>query len=99
MSKKMTNPVVAQAAADIGAHLSLWRRLNGVTAELLAERVGVSRDTIRRMESGDPSVSFGTILATCRVMGIMEGVTRSFDPSETDFGRLRLAAGVPKRVR
>ena len=99
MSKKLTSPVVLQASREVGEYLSLWRRLNGVTAELLAERVGVSRDTVRRMESGDPTVSFGTVLSTCRALGILEPVTGAFDPSSTDYGRLRLASGVPKRVR
>lgn len=37
---------------------------------LMAERIGVSRDTFNRVEKGDPAVSLGTYLKTLRVLGL-----------------------------
>jgi transcriptional regulator with XRE-family HTH domain len=45
----------------------LRRKLTGV---LFAERMGVSRDTLHRLESGDPGVALGTYLRALRVLGL-----------------------------
>ena len=37
---------------------------------LMAERVGISRDTFNRVEKGDPAVSLGTYLKVLRVLGL-----------------------------
>ena len=36
----------------------------------MAERVGVSRDTLNRAEKGDPAVSLGIYLRILRVLGL-----------------------------
>ncbi len=89
----------AKSSERIGDHLSTWRRIEGITARELAERAGVSVDTIRRLEHGDPSVGLGKVLAVSRVVGILSQVEESFDPASTERGRLRLQESVPKRVR
>ena len=93
------SPVIAKSSERIGGHLSTWRRIEGITAHELAERAGVSVDTIRRLEHGDPSVGLGKVLAVARVVGILSQVEESFDPASTERGRLRLQESVPKRVR
>lgn len=35
----------------------------------MAERTGISRDTLNRVEKGDPAVSIGTFLRVLRVLG------------------------------
>jgi len=45
----------------------LRRRLSGV---VFAERVGVSRETIARVERGNPSVSIGTMARALAVLGL-----------------------------
>lgn len=37
---------------------------------LMAERAGISRDTLNRVEKGDPAVSLGTCLRVLRVLGL-----------------------------
>lgn len=94
-----TSPVIARSAECVGAHLSVWRRIEGITAKELAARAGVSVDTIGRLERGDPSVGFGKVLAVSRIVGILPMVEDAFDPAMTERGRLRLEQSVPKRVR
>ena len=36
----------------------------------MAERAGISRDTLGRIEKGDPAVSLGTYLRVMRVLGL-----------------------------
>ena len=97
--QRRISPVIAKSSEHIGNHLSTWRRIEGITARELAERAGVSVDTIRRLEHGDPSVGLGKVLAVSRVVGILSQVEESFDPASTERGRLRLQESVPKRVR
>lgn len=48
-------------------HARLRRNLTSV---LFAERMGVSRDTLHRLEKGDPGISLGTYLRALRVLGM-----------------------------
>lgn len=97
--KPPTPVAIKLSAKRIGSYLTTWRKLNNITSADLAERAGVGRTTISRMENGDPGVSLETILKVCRILGILDIVERGFDPAETEFGRLRLSQELPKRVR
>lgn len=97
--KRPTPAAVVLSSKRIGSYLASWRKLNGITSADLAARAGVGRATISRLENGDPSVSMATVLQVCRVLGILDIVEQSFDPAQTEFGRIRLSEGLPKRVR
>ena len=98
----MVRPVPGRTrltAQRIGAHLAAWRKLQGLTAEQVAERAGVSRGTLRRLENGEISVGLGVLLNVTRVLGVLDRVVEAFDPYETDLGRARADEALPKRVR
>lgn len=54
----------------LGERLYLARRRRGITATLFAERMGVSRETLRRLEKGDHTIAIGTYLRALRVLGL-----------------------------
>ena len=83
----------------LGNHLSNWRKLNGLTAAQVAERAGISRDTLRAIEQGKGTASTENLLRVLRIIGIMDVVVQAADPYETDVGRLRMDEILPKRVR
>lgn len=68
----LTNMKIDQSAAmnaellleaqRIGAKLSRFRIARGVKQEEAALRSGLSRNTVYRMEKGDPGVAFGQML-------------------------------------
>lgn len=87
------------AAQEIGQSIASWRKLYGLTAQQLAEKANASRDTISRLENGDPSVSLATFLNICNALGVTDTVTAAVDPYETDFGRMRADQTLPQRVR
>lgn len=89
---------ISRAASEIGANVGAWRKLLGLTAQQVAERANVSRQTLSRLENGEP-VSFETWLAVARALGILDRVIEATDPWETDLGRLRSEEELPKRVR
>lgn len=94
-----TSPKIFRAAEDIGEQLVVWRKLLGLTASDVAERAGVSRGTVSKVEHGDPGVSYGAFLKVVRAVGILNDVVDATDPYNTDLGRARANETLPKRVR
>lgn len=94
-----TSPKIFRAAEDIGEQLVVWRKLLGLTASDVAERAGVSRGTVSKVENGDPGVSYGAFLKVVRAVGILNDVVDATDPYNTDLGRARANETLPKRVR
>ena len=90
---------VARSLRVLGMHVSNWRKLNRLTAAQVAERSGISRDTLRAIEQGKGTASTENLLRVLRTIGIMDHVVKSADPYETDVGRLRMDEILPKRVR
>ena len=88
-----------RAATDLGEHVRTWRKLLGLTAEQLAERAGVNRGTITRLERGNVAVSMGVFLSVARALGQLDNVVKSVDPYETPLGRARSDEALPQRVR
>ncbi|MGC4090819.1 MAG: helix-turn-helix transcriptional regulator [Polyangiaceae bacterium] len=53
-----------------GQRLKAARLRRDLTTILFAERVGISRDTLNRLEKGDPTIALGTYLRALRVLGL-----------------------------
>lgn len=97
-----TRPVparVVHSAQEMGGYISTWRKLQGLTMSQVAERAGVTRDTVSRVERGEVTVGLDTFLGVVRALGRLDSVVDSLDPFETDFGRARADLILPKRVR
>lgn len=98
----MTRPApkaVVEALDQIGAHLANWRKLYGLKLDDVAQRAGITRQTVARIESGDPGVRFEHVLRVCRVVGILDSVVTAIDPFETEIGRIRAETFLKERVR
>lgn len=54
----------------LGAEVAVGRRERRWTASELAERAGVSLNTLRKVERGDPTVSLGTAFEVANLVGI-----------------------------
>lgn len=89
---------VARALADVGAHLATWRRLQRLTAEQVADRAGISRTTLSRLEAGS-GASLENTLRVARALGVLDVIVDVLDPYTTDVGRLRADEELPLRVR
>lgn len=99
MSVHHTPARVQRAALDIGNHLAAWRKMQDLTAQQVAERANISRDTLRRLEHGHVGVSLETVLGVARALGALDRVVDALDPWSTDLGRARASAALPQRVR
>ena len=92
-------PVVVSAALRrMGEDLATWRKLRGLTAAEVADRAGVTRQTVARLESGQ-DVGTGTLMRVARALGVMDSLVAALDPYATDVGRLRVEEVLPQRVR
>jgi transcriptional regulator with XRE-family HTH domain len=76
-----------------------WRKLRGITQAQLADRSGVSRGTVQRIEAADMGVSVENLLRILRALGLLENVSDALDPLASDVGRLRSGERLPQRVR
>lgn len=97
--KRPTTVRTKLAARSIGESINTWRKLRHLTMEQLAFKSNVSRNTISRLEKGDPSVSFETVLNVANMLEILDQVIDAFDPYENDYGRMFADNELPQRVR
>ena len=94
------NPLrTRRAATELGEHIRTWRKLLGLTTQQLAERAGVNRDTITRLEQGAGVARLDVFLNVARALGLLDNVVKSMDPYETPLGRARADDALPQRVR
>jgi transcriptional regulator with XRE-family HTH domain len=61
----------------------------GMTAEALCTRVGVSRSSLRRVEQGDPTVGINVYLSALLILGQLEALCPSVVAPSVGQGRAR----------
>jgi len=98
-SSRSLPPSIRRALRRIVENIVVWRKLRGLTQVQLADRAGISVNTLRRLEDGDGGVAFEKILRVLRVLGVLDNLARALDPYETDIGRMRSDEQLPQRVR
>ena len=84
---------------EFGRHLRQWRMVLGLTQQLVSERASISRETLRKIETGDPGVSWRHVSQVLRALGRLDPVVDAVDPLNSDIGRLRAGKLERKRVR
>jgi len=86
--------------ATLGENIKLARLRRKLSAELVAERAGISRRTLVSVEKGLPSVAMGIYMQVLFVLGLSDDI---LDIARDDkFGRKLQDAGLVstrKRVR
>lgn len=100
----MKNPVnlpipAMRALRKVGQEISEARRRRRITVELMAERAGVSRATIGKIEKGDPNTSMGRYAAVLFSLGMINRLSDLVDPAHDVIGRRLEEERLPKRVR
>lgn len=98
MTESRTPVAVASGLRRIGADLATWRRLRRLTAGQVADRAGISRHTVMRIENGE-GAGLESVLRVARALGVLDSLAGALDPYATDVGRLRSEEALPERVR
>lgn len=96
MAKRVppVRPQHAKRIEALGQRLRTARVARGMTQANLAERVGVDRTTIGKLEAGDPSTSLSTVLRVLSTLGLDEDIDRI---AATDEVGAQLAASSLRR--
>ncbi|MGR9293607.1 helix-turn-helix domain-containing protein (plasmid) [Rhizobium leguminosarum] len=89
---------VDRALAKIGADISLARRVRRMAADDFAERIGVSRGTLHRLENGDPGISINTLAMALHALGRLDALAKIADPVNDAVTLSQMIEEVPKRI-
>lgn len=89
----------AHALRKLGRDLALARRKRAISTADMAERLFVSRDTLWRMERGDPSVALGTLATAAFILQLHDRLANLATPETDALGLSLDEARLPKRIR
>lgn len=100
MSKKSVAimPDTRNILENMGEQIKLARLRRNLSAELVAERAGISRSTLWSVEKGTPTVAIGTYAAVLHALG---GMDKDFEyiAKDDEFGRKLQDLNLPLRQR
>lgn len=100
MSKTSTIPLpAAHGLRKLGHDLALARRKRSMSTSDMAARLFVSRDTLWRMERGDPSVALGTVATATFVLGLHVRLANLAAPASDELGLSLDERRLPQRIR
>jgi DNA-binding XRE family transcriptional regulator len=93
--------IVCQALKKLGGDLKDARKRRRIKTALMAERLGVTRTTLDRMEKGEPTVSMGTYLTAIYSLDPdkLREFTNLFSREKDVLGQAILDRDLPKRIR
>lgn len=90
-------PSVQRSLEALGENIRMARLRRDLSAGMVAERAGISRQTLSALENGSGSVSMATWIQVLFVLGLekdLEAVAR-----DDELGRALLDAKLPSRRR
>jgi transcriptional regulator with XRE-family HTH domain len=92
----MLFPNQQRILAQLGEDLKLARLRRRLSAELVAERAGISRSTLWQIEKGEPSVAMGSYMQVLFVLGFEKNLLQI--ANDDKLGRKLQDAGIlPKK--
>lgn len=89
----------AHALRKLGRDLALARRKRGISTRDMAERLFVSRDTLWRLERGDPTVALGTLVTAAFVLQLHERLANLAAPGSDELALGLDERRLPQRIR
>lgn len=90
---------VIKALRKLGYDINDARRRRRIPLELMAERSGLSRATVGKIEKGDPTTSIGGYASVLFVLGMESRISDLLDSVHDLVGRRLDDEKLPKRVR
>ena len=96
INERVADIVVLQ---ELGARLAAARIAANLTQAALAERAGVAKRTVERLESGEVAVRLDALVRVLRALGLMDRLDVLVPaPLPSPLAQLKLAGRRPKRV-
>jgi len=100
ITSEISSVLERQLLLQLGDRLKRLRKAQGVGTVEMAARAGITRNTLRAVETGDPAPSIGTYLRVMSVLGLsgelalLAGDTIQPSPADSAGARSRRAAPV-----
>jgi transcriptional regulator with XRE-family HTH domain len=91
------HPAVQRSLEELGERIRLARLRRGFSMELVAERAGMSRPTLRAVERGEPGVTLGSYANVLHSLGLHRDL--AFVARDDELGRKLQDAKLPTRRR
>ncbi len=90
---------VRRTLAKLGDDIFDARKRRKLSAQVIAERAQTSRNTLKRVEEGDPAVSMGIYASVLNALGLLEGVADLADPVRDRLGIELSSPAMTRRAR
>lgn len=90
---------VKRALQKLGRDVSSARRRRKISIKLMAERAFIGRNTVTRIEKGDPGVSIGIYATVLFVLGMADRLADLADAASDPVGQMLEEEQLRKRVR
>jgi len=88
-----------RALRKLGRDLALARRKRGIATSDMAARLFVSRDTLWRLECGDPAVAIGTLATAAFILKLDDRLANLAAPAIDEIGLSLDERRLPQRIR
>jgi transcriptional regulator with XRE-family HTH domain len=99
MYAKNTPFPVRRALTKLGRDLRDARKRRRIPMQLAAERAGVSRATLTKIEKGDEGVSVGAYARVLFILGMVERLASLVDVTIDELGLQLEEERLPQRIR
>ena len=93
------SPSAERALKRLGANISKARRRRQWSQEAMAQQIGASVSTVRRLESGDPGVALQHLIGTLIAFGEIDQLNALLATSRDAVGLLLQDGDLPQRIR
>ncbi|MFB9266998.1 hypothetical protein ACFFWD_28210 [Bradyrhizobium erythrophlei] len=90
---------VRRSIKKLGEDIAHARKKRRLTVEMMLDRTGLSKNTYRRIEAGEPTVAIGAYAMCLLALGNAQIFADLLDQSRDDVGLLLQTERLPKRVR
>jgi len=90
---------VASRLRELGGHIRSARKIRRMSMEALAGRALTNRETLRRLERGEPGVSLGTLAHVLWVLRLEHNLGHLASLEADPHGRARLEMDLPQRIK
>lgn len=95
--KNIVLPSLKRILAELGESIRLARLRRKFSAALVAERAGIARNTLRAIERGEPSVTFGSYANVLLCLGLEKDL--KLIAQDDELGRKLQDAGLSTKAR